>query len=238
MNKKGHVALAALAGTAMLYSSELKLADSALLAIVACGASLLPDLDHKTGTISNKIQFSAKVRRKLRVLSGLLVGVGILLYLLHLGLPLLWVGAGVSLAAAARIRTLLLSGGGLAMIGYFIHYNGHWLILLTGLALLVVPFVQHRGIIHSPEFAALLTLAIVSFTGNASHIVEATGLGIIVGWWSHLLGDALTQEGVHSVFLPRLKVALKIVRNGGTSERWVIKGCWAASFVIWILAFQ
>ncbi|WP_342436728.1 metal-dependent hydrolase [Paenibacillus sp. FSL L8-0436] len=239
MNKKGHVAVAVLTGSAIAaHLTDLRIMPDLLLVLAAGVAGLLPDLDHKTSTVSNTMQFSAKTRKKLRWASGMAVGVGAVLFFLHQGFPLLWIGTGLCLAVAARLRTLILSGAGLLMVGAYLHYDEHWLLLLAGLALLIMPFVKHRGLIHSPEFAVLLSAGVITFTESQTPLVYAMGLGVIAGWWSHLLADSVTAEGIHSALLPRLKVALNVIRNGGATERWVARICWAASVVLWINLFH
>jgi len=238
MNRQGHVGLAILAGAAVLYFTPLMPMVPAAVLISAAGiGGLLPDLDHKTSTVSNKIQFSAKVRKQMKGLSGLSIGMGILWLVLQQPMPWLWGVAGLILAVASRLRMLLLSGLGLVLIAGYGLYGLHWLTLLVGGALLVMPFVKHRGIIHSPEFAGVLSLGVISFTASQPILFQAFGLGLLAGWWSHLVGDAVTVEGIRSVLIPRLKVALNILRNGGTAERWIARSCWASSIVLWVIIF-
>lgn len=238
MNRQGHVGLAILAGSAVLYVAPLMPMVPAAVLISAAGiGGLLPDLDHKTSTVSNKLQFSARTRKQLKGLSGLSLGMGILWFILQQPLPWLWLAAGLVLALASRLRMLILSGLGLLFITGYELYGLHWLMLLAGGALLVMPFVKHRGIIHSPEFAAVLSLGVVSFTATQPVLFQALGLGLLAGWWSHLAGDAVTVEGIRSVLMPRLKVALNILRNGGAAERWIARSCWVGSIALWLITF-
>lgn len=230
--------MAILAGSAMLYvSPSLPIVPAAVLIAAAGIGGLLPDLDHKTSTVSNKLQFSARTRKKLKGLSALSLGMGILWFVLHQPMPWIWAASGLILALASRLRVLLLSGLGLLLLTGYELYSLHWLTLLTGVALLVMPFVKHRGIIHSPEFAGALSLGVVSFTATQPVLFQALGLGLLAGWWSHLAGDAVTVEGIRSAVLPRLKVALNLLRNGGAAERWIARSCWLCSIALWVIIF-
>jgi membrane-bound metal-dependent hydrolase YbcI (DUF457 family) len=238
MNRQGHVGLAILAGSAVLYvTPSLPIVPGAVLISAAGIGGLLPDLDHKTSTVSNKLQFSAKTRKQLKGLSVLSLGMGILWFILQQSMPWLWAAAALILALASRLRMLLLSGLGLLLLAGYEWYSLHWLILLTGVALLVMPFAKHRGIIHSPEFASALSFGVVSFTATQPVLFQGIGLGLLAGWWSHLAGDAVTVEGIRSVLLPRLKVALNLLRNGGAAERWIARSCWLCSIALWLITF-
>ncbi|MNB86518.1 inner membrane protein [compost metagenome] len=230
--------MAILAGSAVLYfTPALPIVPAASLIAAAGIGGLLPDLDHKTSTVSNKIQFAARTRKKLKGLSVLSLGMGILWFVLQQPMPWLWAASGLIFALASRLRMLLLSGLGLLLLAGYEWYSLHWITLLAGVALLVMPFVKHRGIIHSPEFACVLSLGIVSFTATQPVLFQALGLGVMTGWWSHLVGDAVTVEGIRSVLLPRLKVALNLLRNGGVAERWIARSCWLCSIVLWLIIF-
>ncbi|WP_171719850.1 metal-dependent hydrolase [Paenibacillus phytohabitans] len=238
MNRQGHIGLAILAGSAMLYvTPDLSIMPAAVLISAAGAGGLLPDLDHKTSTISNKLQFSARKRKQLKGLSILSLGMGILWFVLQQPMPWIWIAAGLIISLASRLRSLILSGLGLLLLIGHEWYSLHWLTLLAGVALLIMPFVKHRGIIHSPEFAGILSLGIVSFTATQPVLFQALGLGLLAGWWSHLAGDAVTVEGIRSVLLPRLKVALNLLRNGGAAERWIARSCWLCSIALWLMIF-
>lgn len=238
MNRQGHIGMAILAGSAVLYvSPEMSMLPAAGLIAAAGIGGLLPDLDHKTSTVSNKLQFSAKTRKKLKGLSVLSLGMGIMWFILQQPMPWLWAAAGLILALASRLRMLLLSGLGLLLLAGYELYSLHWLTLLAGFALLIMPFVKHRGIIHSPEFAGALSLGVVSFTATQPVLFQALGLGLLAGWWSHLAGDAVTVEGIRSVLIPRMKVALNLLRNGGAVERWIARSCWLCSIALWLIIF-
>ncbi|ASA20268.1 metal-dependent hydrolase [Paenibacillus donghaensis] len=238
MNRQGHVGLAILAGSALLYfTPTMPLIPAAALVSAAGLGGLLPDLDHKTSTVSNKIQFPARTRRQLKGLSILCFGMGVLWFVMQQAMPWLWLVAGLVLTMASRLRMLILSGLGLLFIGGYEVYELHWLTLVVGVALLVMPFVKHRGIIHSPEFAGILSFGVLSVTATQPVLIQALGLGMLAGWWSHLVGDSVTVEGIRSVLLPRLKVALNILRNGGAAERWIARGCWIGSFALWVMTF-
>ncbi|MFD2879941.1 metal-dependent hydrolase [Paenibacillus rhizoplanae] len=238
MNRQGHIGMAILAGSAVLYViPALSILPAAVLIAAAGIGGLLPDLDHKTSTVSNKLQFSAKTRKKLKGLSVLSLGMGIMWFILQQPMPWLWAAAGLILALASRLRMLLLSSLGLLLLAGYECYSLHWLTLFAGVALLVMPFVKHRGIIHSPEFAGALSLGVVSFTATQPVLFQALGLGLLAGWWSHLAGDAVTVEGIRSVLIPRMKVALNLLRNGGAVERWIARSCWLCSIALWLIIF-
>lgn len=238
MNRQGHIGVAILAGSIVLYVMPALSIVPATLGIAAAAiGGLLPDLDHKTSTVSNKLQFSARTRKNLKALSALSLGMGIFWFVLQQPMPWLWGAAGFIFALASRLRLLILSGLGLLLIAGYELYSLHWLTLLAGIALLIMPYVKHRGIIHSPEFAGVLSLGVVSFTATQPVLFQAVGLGLLAGWWSHLAGDALTVEGIRSVLIPRLKVALNLLRNGGVAERWIARSCWLCSIALWLNIF-
>ncbi|WP_213509839.1 metal-dependent hydrolase [Paenibacillus macerans] len=256
MNKKGHVALAVATGTVGLYF----MADPALqssifpaTAIVFASSvgGLAPDLDHKTSTASKHIQFPAKYRHLLRSMSVFFGVVGLVFMLLSyvgnasstLGewsrsAPL-WLGAAVLSWLLARLRSLVLIGiGALLLSGYAI-YDLHWITAFAGFAFLVLPLVSHRGVIHTPEFAAVLSGGLLSFSTQQPELIYALAFGFVLGWWAHLAGDVFGSEGIHSLLLPKLKIALHWFHNGGSAERWIARVCWGCSLLIWaMLMFQ
>ncbi|ARR10724.1 metal-dependent hydrolase [Paenibacillus bovis] len=265
MNKKGHMALGALAGSLVAIaplpypSGLLGLLARAAVVGVTTVAALLPDADHKTGTVSNHVQFSAKTRRKLR--TGGVIGLvaGLLIWLLMgaywpLSEQSLWKGlqhlpvaasplaslsgllimtAGLLSMLLAHMRTLVFSAVGILLLYGFHVYDWHWITAFAGVAFLILPIVQHRGIIHTPEFAAALSLGLWSFAGGEVWWLQAIAIGLITGWWAHLAGDIFGSEGIHSLLAPKIGVALHWFSNGGKAENTISRFCWMASFVLW-----
>lgn len=254
MNKKGHIALAVTCGTLVVFampslSSTSNMVPAILLLAGAAAGGLAPDLDHKTGTVSQLIQFSAAQRRLLRTLSVILVLVGAVLMgwgkwsdgqadrsieWLISSAPL-WIGAGILCGLGAKLRVLILSGiGVLLLLGYGI-YDWHWVAAVAGCSFLILPLVKHRGIIHTPEFAALLTYGLYLFAAQQPDLLQGLLHGFIIGWWAHLLGDCFGREGIQSLIVPKLKIALKLFSNGGNTERWISRFCWGASVFVWMV---
>ncbi|WP_348622619.1 metal-dependent hydrolase [Paenibacillus polymyxa] len=254
MNKKGHVALAVAAGSAVLWaapaltgSAVQGVVSSVLVVALAAIGGLAPDLDHKTSTASQMIQLSAKRRHMLQKLSLGLLLIGALLYIgrfmwgppsdmvsiLFKSAPL-WLGAGALSWAFARLRSIVLIGAGALLLAAYNLYDWHWIAAFGGASLMILPLVKHRGIIHTPEFAAALTIGLLSLSGQHGGTVQALALGFVTGWWAHLAGDCFGREGIHSLFLPRVGIAMKLFSNGGATERWIARICWAGSVVIWI----
>ncbi len=118
------------------------------------------------------------------------------------------------------------------LMGYLV-YDWHWMALFTGSALLIMPFVKHRWIIHSPEFAIVLSLGLFVFGSQYPGLVLASCLGFMAGWWSHLFGDIFGSDGIRSLFVPKFKIALRLFDNGGAAERIISKLCQLFSIVIW-----
>ncbi|WP_110930273.1 metal-dependent hydrolase [Paenibacillus bouchesdurhonensis] len=246
MNKQGHSALAFLAGSvtsvAALTASPMSTSLEVIgFAGVVCAASIVgglaPDLDHKTSTASQKIQLSPRKRKLMRALSGIFLFIGFVLILLGYSIQAgaIWIGAGIIAGSLARLRTIiLLASGALMLIGYAV-YDWHWMALFTGAALLIMPFVKHRWIIHSPEFAIVLSLGLFVLGSQYPGLVMASCLGFIVGWWSHLFGDIFGNDGIRSLFVPKFKIALRLFDNGGAAERMISKLCQLFSILIWVL---
>lgn len=232
----------------------------AAILLVACAGigGLAPDLDHKTSTASKTIQFSARNRRTLRTISSSCFAAGLVLTLLWLlsrydliawesWLPSGWqsyallavqggsflIAGGVLFLAMTRLRTLILLGAGTALLiaAYLNHW--HWIASFAGIALLVLPLVKHRGIIHTPEFALAMTLGLLSFAAQQSEPVQAAATGFILGWWTHLAGDCFGSEGIHLLLIPKLRIALHLFANGGATERLVVAICTLATTIIW-----
>lgn len=252
MNKQGHLAVGALAGsaTALILAPSLPfhmpLLWSVLMIDAATVAALLPDLDHKTGTMSQKIQFSASHRKMLRRFGAVVLLVALIILSLHfLALPslpvpslsigILVAGIGAALYALAHLRTLILVGLGLWCLYAWWALHSHWIMAVVGGALLLLPLVKHRGLIHSPEFALLLSAGLWSAASVSPWWLHALCIGILTGWWAHLLGDIFGSEGIHSQLVPWLGIALRWFHNGGAAERTIAAISWIGSFILWVL---
>lgn len=253
MNKKGHMALGVLAGSTIALAplpypeGWMGFASRALVIMVTAIASLLPDADHKTSTVSSKVQFSAKYRKRFRLWGSLGIIIGLLLWI-YGGHTLQWkamqqiefagvlvAGSGVLLTLLAHLRTIIFSFIGIGFLYAYQFYNFHWVAALLGAAFLLLPLVKHRGIIHTPEFATTLSLGLLSFSGTEAWWVQALMWGVIVGWWAHLAGDIFGSDGIHSLFAPKIGVALHWFSNGGKVESAIAKICWSTSFILWIV---
>ncbi|GAA0134716.1 hypothetical protein YSY43_15560 [Paenibacillus sp. YSY-4.3] len=172
----------------------------------------------------------------MRALSGIFLFIGFVLILLGYSIQAgaICIGAGIIAGSLARLRTIILiASGALMLIGYAV-YEWHWMALFTGIALLIMPFVKHRWIIHSPEFAIVLSVGLFVFGSQYPGMVMASCLGFIVGWWSHLFGDIFGSDGIRSLFVPKFKIALRLFDNGGAAERMISSLCQLLSIVVWV----
>ncbi|WP_183192646.1 metal-dependent hydrolase [Brevibacillus fluminis] len=262
MNKSGHLALGVALGSAYLslapLASTLTLVGFGIgVAAVGIG-SLAPDIDHKTSTASKVISpFSPQTRRSLKSVAGVLALIGALLLTVFLnrrfgiGIPFeqavislpdgligsfpFWLAASVFCLLLTKIRDLVLFGVGAFVLYAWYAYQLHWFFAFLGGALFILPLVRHRGVIHTPEFAICLSLGLWSVASSGSAFVYASALGFIIGWWSHLVGDLFGQEGIHSLVVPRLRVALHLFHNGGHMEKLITRFCWICSTAIWVI---
>lgn len=256
MNKKGHVALGVAIGSAALVSPYLDpyvssaaswqaICSSVLYLAAVAAASLAPDLDHKTSTASNLLQLSSSKRKSARMFGGLLLLAGLLLLLLpKIGYALpekavasapLLLGTGILAFSLSRLRSLLLLAGGAGLLTAYMLYDWPWIAAFAGVALCLMPVIQHRGLIHTPEFALALSAGLWTFAQGEAWWVQAICAGAVIGWWAHLAGDVFGREGIHSFLLPKVKVALHLFDNGGFVERTIARSCWLASFMLWLL---
>ncbi|GBK69863.1 hypothetical protein GNQ08_24730 [Paenibacillus macerans] len=250
MNKQGHVALAVTAGSAalLMMPSLAVQTDAGIAAALVAAAGVggvFPDFDHKTSTVSNRIQFPLRYRRLFRTLSGFLgaLGVGLVAYRQfgHVPEPLeewvksgpLWLGAAILFWLLARLRSLVLIGIGALLLAGYAMYDLHWIAAFAGFAFLILPLVKHRGVIHTPEFAAVLSIGLLNFSAQQPEIINMAAIGFVIGWWAHLAGDIFGDEGIHFLLLPKLKIALRLFKNGGPAERWISRTCWGGSLLIW-----
>jgi hypothetical protein len=247
MNKAGHVALGVAAGSVLLTAlplAQLHIAAPVVYILAVAIGSLAPDIDHKTSTASNLIQLSTQNRRLASSLGMLLMLIGAACWgLPQLGFDLdplwlksapLWAGAGILSMLLAKLRSLVFLGAGALLLVAYAIYDWHWFTALAGGALFILPMVKHRGIIHTPEFALALSVGAISFSQQSElWIVHAVGIGLTVGWWAHLIGDLFGREGIHSLLMKRIHLALRLFDNGGAGERFFSKLCWGISLVCW-----
>lgn len=258
------MALGALAGSILALaplpypSSWLGLLARATVIGVTTIAALLPDADHKTSTVSNYVQFSAKTRKKLRMVGFFLLLAGLIVWLMTgmYGLDqtplasiakqmnlypsnsisvtgLFAVIVGVLCTLLAHLRSLVFSALGILLLYGFHTFDWPWITVFVGCACLILPLVQHRGIIHTPEFAIALSLGLWSFVSTDVWWLQALSIGLITGWWAHLAGDIFGSEGIHSLLAPRIGIALHWFSNGGAVENTISRICWTGSVVLW-----
>lgn len=261
MNKMGHLAFGTLLGsvfaictTPMVHDAQAILSAEIFMGGVMIG-SLTPDIDHKTSTASKLIApFSASSKRALKRFGIALALVGILLWMYRLlhqlvsvlpelpeqvlkAWPLL-IGAGVLLLLLARLRDLVLLGVGAWLLYAYMTYHLHWFVAFAGAALMIVPVVKHRGIIHTPEFAFVISIGTYSLVHGLAWYWVALATGLIVGWWAHLAGDLFGSDGIHSLFAPKVNVALHLFANGGQAERWITRLSLAGAIYLWLAIFD
>lgn len=261
MNKSGHLAFGLAAGSAYLWVTQDTSSwfDWGMIAVSLCTVaigSLAPDIDHRTSTASKLITpFSAKTRRMLRrgAISTWIIGAFffVLSFLAEKSLIAqyfspkvvasypLWLGGGILLYTLAILRDLILVGVGAGMLYAYGLYGLHWMFAFTGGALLILPLVRHRGVIHTPEFACCLAIGVASATAASPWYVQAIGQGFVIGWFAHLAGDLFGTEGIESIFarfvpgLRWLRVSFRMFSNGGRGEQRMIRLSWTVSFFIW-----
>ncbi len=227
MNKVGHVSVgwAVAAAGLFLLPSPLSLVEMAAYMGAATVASLLPDLDHKTSTASNLVQLPTKYRKLANRLGWVLLACSPIGLMWSVTASILIFAGGVLAFCMARLRSLIFIALGLAGILAYWRFDLHWVMALAGIGFVLLPTVRHRGMIHSPEFALLLSSGLVLSAANQSLIAQAAVYGMIAGWWSHLAGDIFGRDGIASLFWPKLHIALRLFRNGGSTERMISLVC-------------
>ncbi|MNW54371.1 hypothetical protein D3C74_319690 [compost metagenome] len=176
-----------------------------------------------------------------RNLSCFSAAMGLLLYMLQFvssGLSefmntwMLWLGAAILFFLLARLRNLVLIGTGAILLVAYSFYAWHWITAFMGLAFLILPVVKHRGIIHTPEFAFILSMGLIGFSSLQPELVQMFIIGFVIGWWAHLLGDIFGSDGIHSLLIPKLRIALHLFQNGGIVERWISRVCWLSTVLM------
>ncbi|ALS09901.1 hypothetical protein ABE82_26135 (plasmid) [Paenibacillus peoriae] len=245
MNKKGHIAIAVASGSAALSVLPIHgLLQSVLMVTFAMVGGLAPDIDHKTSTASNHIQLPHHKRIRLKRLSFLFMVIGVAMlacqnlwanptpFLIGIfkSFPL-WIGAGVISWTLTKLRTFILIGTGALLLLSYYQYELHWMILFCGIVLVILPALKHRGLIHSPEFAAALTVGLLSLKQGGA--IQVIGIGFLIGWWSHLAADCFGKEGIHSLIIPKYSLHLNLFSNGGLAEKFISIICWVATTLIW-----
>lgn len=247
LNKKGHIALGTAVASIIIHTPVVPpisiLAASAFIGTAALG-SLMPDLDHKTSTVSNVVQLSVAKRQLFRSLALICLLIGLTLLGLSWGRLVseqllqstpLWFGTSLLLFLLSRLRTIVFIGAGSLLLMAYWLYEWHWIAAFVGIAMLVMPLVKHRGIIHSPEFAVALSIGLLSFAQLQAELLQSALFGLVIGWWAHLLGDMFGSDGIRSLLLPKIQVAMRWFANGGKAERWIARFCWILSVFCWMV---
>ncbi|RJX40948.1 hypothetical protein D3P09_02715 [Paenibacillus pinisoli] len=231
MNKSGHLALGVASAAVGLLQipKSLSATETIVFMAAAAVASLLPDLDHKTSTMSNLVQLKAKYRSLSKVVGGILLAVGILSWVMGWGMAALLIGGGSAALGLSRLRNIALLLAGITLLYIHFQLGSHWIVAVMGGALCIMPAVKHRGFIHSPEFAVLLSIGLYTFQQEQTSIVQAAAIGLIIGWWAHLLGDIFGREGITFLVLPKIKLALRWFDNGGIVEKVIARSLWLIS---------
>ncbi|WP_168121903.1 metal-dependent hydrolase [Paenibacillus sp. HB172176] len=228
MNKAGHVSFGVALAAAGLYMLPEVLVAGEIAAMIgsAAIASLLPDLDHKTSTASNWIQLPHAYRQLAKGASlTLLAGALLAWWMGQFPIALSLAGVGALAFGLSKLRNVVLLVLGMILLLLFAQLHTHWLLALAGVALVIMPFLRHRGLIHAPEFALFLSVGMYYFAREQGAMIQAAACGFTFGWWSHLLGDALGKEGISLWLWSRARLALRIVENGSRSEWMVAKLC-------------
>ena len=77
-------------------------------------------------------------------------------------------------------------------------------------------FIKHRGLLHSLTLA-LCVAVLLSF------VLPVVAFPFFLGYTSHLLGDALTEEGIRPWWPFRREIE-GFLRTGGRIEQWIFWG--------------
>lgn len=106
-------------------------------------------------------------------------------------------------------------GVAFALAGIYLKFN--YLVLL-GLGILVLSFIPHRGILHSPAFLIFLTMLALHHFGRIGILIY-----LLAGYASHILADAFTEQGI-PFFYPfsSRKYGLGLIKTGGLGENFII----------------
>ncbi len=91
----------------------------------------------------------------------------------------------------------------------------------------------HRGALHSLLGFALAAAA-AFWLAQTFWLPDALALAFAVGYLSHLAADALTYQGIPILWPTRSRLALGLVRTGGTREA-VVVGLMLAGLGAWAL---
>ncbi|KNZ70365.1 Inner membrane protein YdjM [Thermincola ferriacetica] len=165
-----------------------------VMMFAAAIGSLLPDLDHPNSTITHEVVPEIPVLAGTRI-AELIAGATMLAAAWYMGKhPVLPVFQGVL----------------------------NFILIATGLTVLIFTLAGHRGMTHS-----LLGLAITStaawYIQDAVGIWQRWGVNIlpafVLGYSLHLLADALTNSGVPLLYPYRKRFALPWFNTGSLKER-------------------
>ena len=123
---------------------------------------------------------------------------------------------GLGLTPKAEAPVVL----GLALVGGWLPDIDHWnskagrlfAPVTRPLAVVVQALFGHRTVTHS-----LLALGVLGWTAWTLG-GPAVGTGLLLGYGSHLLADALTPAGVPLLWPVKWRVGLGLVRTGGAAE--------------------
>lgn len=101
---------------------------------------------------------------------------------------------------------------GLALAVASLHYSQMYL-FWAGVFVLVLAFIPHRGVLHSPIFMILLSFILYSYWGQ----MEAIKF-LLAGYLSHLVADSLTS-GVPWLWPYKSeKIGFNLIRTGSAGE--------------------
>lgn len=182
-------------------------------AVVAAGAAMLPDLDHPHATVSQSL--GPVTRGISRVVSALAGG--------HRN------GTHSLLGLAA------VTAGLLALVHTFDHLVVYFAVCLFCLSLVSRIALEGHSWLTTTAVAAIGAMAALAVSADFSWIVVA----VAGGYASHMLADALTQEGIPPLWpLSKWRFSIPLVRTDSGRERIVVIatslacvwGAWAIIF--------
>jgi inner membrane protein len=197
---------------AAAYYRPFTLNNAALYLAVSAFSALSADLDGES-MITSKLGKLTRLLRELVLWTGLVMtGASIYLYFkLHLSYSEFSTFAVMLLLLGFVTKAGIIRNGLVSLFGAVLIYTGwlfkmNWLIGF-GLFIAVVPWLKHRGMSHT--LWALMYWGGIGIGLEQQLQIEGIALVSVAGYFSHLLADTLTPNGVKWLF-PIYKKSFKL----------------------------